>query len=425
LPIEKRASIVHVDATVKSLATGRGIFYELNFCHLLFVWFLINWTQGLSQSLSQNMCQEALSSYYSLGDSWKNFLLLDDSELRDVEGESYYDFSTCERNAKISKRYWRRKSELPYPTVEQPLKGVRITIDPGHIGGACAKMEERWFQLNSELPVQEGEMTLYVAKLIKPRLERLGAVVTLTRRSNEPVARRDSPHLKALIENKTQLLDPEDPETQKYKDKLFYRTTEINARAFRVNHLLKPDIVIALHFNAVAWGDPDTPELVEVNHFHTLVNGAYMNGELADKEQRVQLVQRLLYRTHDEEIALAHAFVRGFVEATHLPAYSYGVAPTNAIKVDEEGYIWARNLLANRIYQCPVVYLEPYVMNSREVYARVQAGDYKGEKYIRGRKRVSIYQEYANAIEASLLDYYTVAPYMWPKKPLYGALRFD
>jgi len=64
-------------------------------------------------------------------------------------------------------------------------------------------------------------------------------------------------------------------------------------------------------------------------------------------------------------------------------------------------------------------------MNAREVYARVQAGDYKGEKYIRGRKRVSIYQEYANAIEASLLDYYTVAPYMWPKKPLYGALRFD
>jgi hypothetical protein len=54
--------------------------------------------------------------------------------------------------------------------------------------------------------------------------------------------------------------------------------------------------------------------------------------------------------------------------------------------------------LANRLYQCPVVYIEPYVMNSREVWDRVQAGDYDSRKLIDGKVRESIYREYATAV---------------------------
>ena len=63
-------------------------------------------------------------------------------------------------------------------------------------------------------------------------------------------------------------------------------------------------------------------------------------------------------------------------------------------------YVWARNLLANRLYRCPVVFLEPYVMNSQEVWERVQAGDYEGERVIAGSLRKSIYREYADALAA-------------------------
>ena len=34
--------------------------------------------------------------------------------------------------------------------------------------------------------------------------------------------------------------------------------------------------------------------------------------------------------------------------------------------------VWARNLLANRIYGCPVVFLEPYIANSLATYPRAQ-----------------------------------------------------
>jgi hypothetical protein len=66
--------------------------------------------------------------------------------------------------------------------------------------------------------------------------------------------------------------------------------------------------------------------------------------------------------------------------------------------VGPDPYVWARNLLANRLYECPVVYIEPYVMNSQEVWERVQAGNYDGRRMIDGKMRESIYQEYSTAV---------------------------
>jgi hypothetical protein len=50
--------------------------------------------------------------------------------------------------------------------------------------------------------------------------------------------------------------------------------------------------------------------------------------------------------------------------------------------------------------------VEPYVMNSRDVHARIQAGDYEGKKKVAGAVRTSIYQEYADSVTAGLVDYY-------------------
>ena len=47
-------------------------------------------------------------------------------------------------------------------------------------------MEERWFQIGDAPPVTEGDMTLTVAQLLAPRLEKLGAEVFLTRSRPAP-----------------------------------------------------------------------------------------------------------------------------------------------------------------------------------------------------------------------------------------------
>ena len=68
------------------------------------------------------------------------------------------------------------------------------------------------------------------------------------------------------------------------------------------------------------------------------------------------------------------------------------------MKVGEVKGVWARNLLANRIYRCPVVFLEPYIANSKAAYERIQLGNYKGKIQVRGELKLSLVEEYADSV---------------------------
>ncbi len=92
---------------------------------------------------------------------------------------------------------------------------------------------------------------------------------------------------------------------------------------------------------------------------------------------------------------------------TKLPPYEY--TTDNVAKVGATGYVYARNLIANRLFHCPVVYYEPYVMNSDEVFWRIQEGDYEGIRNVNGTDRPSIFREYADGVVDGLLDYYRLA----------------
>lgn len=298
-------------------------------------------------------------------------------------------------------RYWRPVSALPPAPAERPLEGVKIAIDPGHIGGRWGKMEERWFQIPGSQPVQEGDMTLRVAFLLKPQLERLGAIVTMVRSTPEPVT-----DIRPEMLGEEADLSNAGGDIVKLAERLFYRTAEIRARAKLVNETIQPDVVLCLHFNADAWGDPANPTLVPANHFHMILNGGYTDGEVALEDQRHDLLVKLLEGVHAEETGLAASTAAAFVEKTGMPPYLYNPAAKNARNVDGNPYLWARNLLANRTYRCPVVYYEPYVMNSVEDHARIQAGDYEGLREVAGKQRPSIFREYADTATLGLERYY-------------------
>src|SRR6266496_2500661 len=78
-------------------------------------------------------------------------------------------------------RLWRTAKSLPSGPPDKPLAGLRIALDPGHLGGSWAKMEERWFQVGDSKPVQEGDLTLRVSQLLATRLRDLGAKVSFVR----------------------------------------------------------------------------------------------------------------------------------------------------------------------------------------------------------------------------------------------------
>jgi len=328
-------------------------------------------------------------------------------------------------------RFWRGLRELPpAPHPDRPLEGLRIAVDPGHLGGNWARMEHRWFQMPppeatvphepgmepgpppepipAPFPVMEGEIVLRVAELLEVSLTRLGARVALVRRLTEPVTEKRPADFVPAARREGNFPPDADPATNRAlasaAERMFYLGEEIRARARRINREFRPDLVLCLHVNAEPWGDPARPDFVAANHFHILVNGCYGDAEIAFDDQRCELLLRLLQRIDDEEIPLSVAVAGTMAGRIGLPPYIY--PGRNARRLPSSEYVWTRNLLATRVYEAPVIFFEPYVMNHRLVHDRVQAGEYEGTREFQGRTYVNFYQEYADAVAAGVAEFY-------------------
>jgi N-acetylmuramoyl-L-alanine amidase len=332
-------------------------------------------------------------------------------------------FAKDAASAKPAPRFWRPKSALPANSDPQrTLAGVRIALDPGHLGGDWAKMEERWFQFGETTPVVEGDLTLRVAQHLATRLLALGAQVSLVRGAPGPTtserpetlraAARDDLALEGIANPPQTYLTRDDPQratsVQFRSELLFFRTAEIRHRAIVVNEQLQPDLVVCLHLDADAWDNPEAPAFTLNNRLHAIVNGTYSAAELRNDDVRHDMLLKLLGRAADTEVAANTTMVETLAKNLALPPYIY--KRDNATPAGCSPYVWARNLLANRLYRCPVVYLEPYAMNCREVWERVQAGDYEGERVVAGSLRPSLHREYADAVAEGLCAFFKERP---------------
>ena len=290
----------------------------------------------------------------------------------------------------------------------------RIALDPGHIGGEWARVEERFFVRGKDRPIQEAVLNLTVARLLKNRLEAAGATVVLTKDNFDPVTDKRPVDFQTQAEQDVGALTKFETfpglerqagvadAVRKRAELLFYRNSEIEARARLLNEKFKPDVTLCLHFNAVEWDECQT--LLDDNRLVVFVNGNYLASELNEDEHKLRLLTKILERSHPDELAVADAIARTLAAATRLPPVDYGPG-SGAVRVNENRYVFARNLMANRIINGPVVYLEPYYMNNRVVYQRLQLGDYEGRREIEGQSYRSIFREYADAVAEGLAGY--------------------
>jgi N-acetylmuramoyl-L-alanine amidase len=385
-----------------------------------------NWPalEAYQETITREEFTRLLTNVYAPDDSYKPFIEINgDSALikKTLTPPHYFKlrFAADAGVAKQTPRYWHPASALT--ASDKPLAGLKIALDPGHLGGKWAKMEERWYQMGDSKPVTEGDMTLTVAKILAPKLEALGADVFLVHGSPGPTTSDRPADLRreARAELRRQGVKPirrrysgpDDPHKRESiqweSELLFYRTSEIHHRAAIVNRRIKPDLTLCLHFNAEEWHNPAAPTFVDKNHLHLLVNGYYSAAELSFDDTRFEMLRKLLGGCYSEEFAIAEKVAGALAVATGLPPYEY--LPGKALRSSQNPYIWMRNLLANRLYRCPVVYCEPYVMNCQPVFERIQMGDYEGERSVAGVMRKSIYREYADAVADGMAAYYGAA----------------
>lgn len=375
--------------------------------------------EKFQETITRQSFEQTLNNAYAPNEAAKSFITINGKAATILTtGTDFFTlrFAANDQSAKALPRYWQPISTLKPSTSQAPLAGLKIALDPGHLGGRWAKMEERWFRIGKDTkPVTEGDMTLRVANLLAPRLRALGAEVSFVRHETEPVtdlrprdlrdvanAELQRQKLPLIREKYDGAADPLRMNSIQWESELlFYRTAEIRKRAQIVNRELKPDLVLCLHFNAEDWGDPKMPSLVEHNHLHLLVNGCYSASELAFEDVRFEMLLKLLTRSDAEALPVAEYIANFMARDTGLLPYEY--TQGNAQRIGDNPYLWARNLLANRLFQCPVVYIEPYVMNSQPVWERIQMGDYEGERLVGGEMRKSIYREYADSMTEGLV----------------------
>jgi N-acetylmuramoyl-L-alanine amidase len=290
------------------------------------------------------------------------------------------------------------------------LRGMKILLDPGHIGGDWSRMEERWFQIGNDPAVEEWELNRAVCARIERELQLRGATVAWTKRGTEPVTSRRPDDLvgDALYAMLTQDACPwtwsaegVTRRLRKRAELLFYRVSEVRARAEMANRSVRPDVTLCIHFNAAPWGDPEKPQRVETSRLVIFTHGAYLGEELVMEDMKFYLLYKLLSRVHEKEEPLARAIAGEYRRV--WPEWSaVDYRGENVVADPVEPMVYARNLLANRLTEGPVLFAEGPYMNAEDAYHRLIAGDYEGEKVVGGKRVRSLFAEYAEAVVRGL-----------------------
>ncbi len=316
----------------------------------------------------------------------------------------------------------------------RPLKGIRIALDPGHIGGDWAQLEARYFKLGDDPSVEEAKLNMITCERLAELLEADGAEIVWAKHGYEPVTdlRPDDLHREAIAALALTGTTPKAgsgytpsflfglamPRTFKQKSGLavaqsridneaallFYRVAEIRARGDKVNKL-HPDLTICVHYNADDWGDPDKPTITGKSRLVIFTNGAYEKSELAYDDYKYDLLRKLLDRTAVQEERGCALVGQSMLDTFKYPPEIYP-GSYFAHHVTDVPSVYARDLLANRIYHGPVIYCEGPYMNAKDAYYRIIAGDYLGMKTIQGESVPSIYREYAGSVERGVLKYF-------------------
>jgi N-acetylmuramoyl-L-alanine amidase len=279
----------------------------------------------------------------------------------------------------------------------RPLRGLRIALDPGHMG--TDEWDERTGKYVEGMVggrmrrISEATLATQVALLAERDLTALGATVMLTRRTLGTVsdiryedldvqefARRElrasslapwflqrlpqggasfdqAPQIRAMF-------------AEASRSKYYILREDIDARA-RLIKAFNPDITLVIHF------DSDTHQLTtrRLPYTKVYVEGAFLAEEFATREARREFAEHLLHPdAWEASVALSQSIVNQFRDQLGIQLSPTGGAA--ATKLVRPG-VFARNLgLSRRLPRHAISYLECMFYNDAVEFPRLLAEDH-------------------------------------------------
>jgi N-acetylmuramoyl-L-alanine amidase len=393
--------------------------------------------QAYQQTITRAEFSRLINNVYSIDGAFWKYTDIDDQRVvifSDIaKRQPLFTLNFAPNDSACAPLPYKYKTQAVSTDPTRPLKGLRIALDPGHIGGDWAQLEARYFKLGDDPPVLEAKLNLITCQLLAERLEADGAEIIWAKHDYEPVThlRPDDLHREAIAALAGHQVSsssytpsflfglPRDRTPGRHLTQaaaesrvdneaalLFYRVAEIRARGDVVNQQ-HPDLTICVHYNADDWGDPNHPTLTGRSRLVIFTNGHYDPSELVYDDYKYDLLRKLLDRTAVQEERGCALVGQSMLDTFKYPPEIY---PTSysVHHVTDIPSVYARDLLANRIYHGPVIYCEGPYMNAPDAYYRIIAGDYLGMRTIRGESVPSIYRDYAFSVERGILKYFGV-----------------
>jgi N-acetylmuramoyl-L-alanine amidase len=384
--------------------------------------------------------------YFDLNDSFKSYFTFAHSEDGTLLLQAYQDKNSkkiIDYTVKLSssknkiaeiESFRSRILEAQKNSGDLPLAGLKIALDPGHMGtkywdretGKYVKDEHgKW--------LSEGLLVLQTALLLEEQLKKLGAEVLLTRRELAPVS--ELPYkgfdlrpfqLHTLLESTSQdwfeslvlknsndndVLFEKISSSDKYKRifKEFMRwhyfilDEDLNARVKLIKNF-SPDITLIIHMDTSDL--PENPTGVNtkvVDGTKAYVVGGFKKDEFASREDRRFFGTNLLDKyTWNASVLLSHSILSQIHEQLQIPFDSRTGEDAALI----EPGIQARNLyIPRKLNSSAVSYIECLYYNDPKEFSALTEQNHvmtiSGIEYSYSNRLVSL----AGALSAGIVDF--------------------
>ena len=309
--------------------------------------------------------EEKLGRYQQKDGRIGSFFTLTDEAL------TLYDAPETERSRSVDfcLRLVKGKRVSSKREKQKSLVGVKIALDPGHLGGPYARLGERYIDHPPSLErkqgsqFDEGTVSFLTALYLKILLEKEGAIVMITRDQIGQCVYRESffdwlkknPHLWSGQVSLSNLF------------RRFYNPLDLRARAEKIN-AFKPDLSVVLHYNSHHVEEEYSSNncVSSKNYNLVFVPGSFCRNELASEDSRYEFMRLLVTRDLDESRRLSRCILDAFYRKLAVPVVenSDGVAYLDKVCLAVEKGIYARNLALTRLIHGPVCYGETLIQNN-------------------------------------------------------------
>jgi len=292
-----------------------------------------------------------------------------------------------------------KKPEHPNEkTPEQPLKGYRIALDPGHFSTNLtdAQSEQKYLFFvpdtlrgrSDTVKIFESQLTFNTAHILKSMLEAKGAEVFISRnRADFTSFNCTYPdwiknHRKRSLDS---LKQNGSLSAEKYNKLLkcnnytlfwdFFRDYDLANRSNKIN-AFAPDVTIIIHYNVDEKNAP-WKQHTKKNFSMTFIGGAFTADNLSRNESRINFMRLLISDQLNRSEDLSAKTVSNFNKILEIPiarAVDADYLKDNCLITASPG-VFCRNLALCRKINSPLVYGESLYQDNEKETALLMRSD--------------------------------------------------